>query len=1484
MTKAVVDLDTSLTELQKVSDLTGSSLKSFVDDAYEVGTKVARTGKDVVDATTEFAKAGYSVEDSLNLAEDALLWKNISDGMVEVSDASSMIIANLKAFDKQGISSRHIIDSLNEVSNNFAVTSSDLSSALERSASVLANSGTSFEEYLGLVTAGTEITRNSDKVANGLKTISLRLQGMTDEGEEDLELMAKLGPELSKIGVAIQDSEGNLRSTYDILKDLSFAFEDLSEAEKAYYTELIAGKYQANVATSILANFESAINATETALNSNGSAIRENEKYMESIAGRLNQLSSEFQKLAYNTIDSGFIKGLIDIATNILRITNNAGGLIPVLTTIIGILMIIKRQKIDAVFTSIGASFSNFINSIKSGKGVIASLSSTFSSVSGVIGTVVAGVSIFISVLNSIKAAQEQARMEAEQSIESYQEEAATINSLKDEYLSIVDSTASASEKDKELAEFKKKLVEQYGYEKDAIDKVNQSRETGISLMESEIKASADKYIAENRGQYESARELIESGTWEHPIDFSATIPKIELAQDEIKSLADEFENLNVQYKNSNFSFSVEADNLYDKVEKLSDIISVLQTRLDTTGELTEAESKVLEYLGYSFDASSKVLEENSSIYEGYNQMLADSIKYSNEYSASLIDSKEEFESWSESILDAAGSNEAVRDILEEYIEEVGIAEGYIESFTESTDEANSSNSSFSTSISETTEQLSEMEDAYSTLSSAVEEYNENGSISAETLNELMALDSDYINLLELQNGKLVLNKQRLNEKAQELKNNALVSNAAALGAELHAIAMGTEKTEAEKTKTAVDSLGDAMESLKNSGITGLFGVTALTEGIAGLRNVMANDPMWNGFTKEQEEAMQDAINSAQKRVDLINSMTLFSGGSSSGSSKSSSSSSKSSEDPIKKQSEAFKEQIEILEHELFLLEQIDGTEQQRIELIRKIQKTTHEQADWFRAQGLDENSEYIRNLSEQWWGYEDEVESIYDEINNKNSEAFKERLKISEDYIEDRNFYGDWGADSEIKAWGRVLEWMKTEYFDKGLISWEEYSENVREVNKKLYTAIEEYAKETIDAQKDALETQKDNYEIAFSYMADQIQEEIDALKEKRDEEEKYWDDKIDALKEQNEEINKQIELEEAQEALERAKSQKTMRVYYEDKGWVWEANRDDVAEAEKNLEEIEREQKLEEEVDRLEKLKEEALANIDEQIEGWEKYKEEWSSVADDYKKEQDRLIAEQVLGIKLEGDNWKTRIDNLQDYVEQYKSLMSQISFWEGLGNYDSSSNSGSVDWSKAWWDVENNPNLSEEEKKNLQDWIHSQKENEMAGSGSTFNPDSGKWDTSSGSSGSSSDKNSGTDWSKVWNDAQKDYESGKISESEKNKIQDEAHKNKTEEMQGSGATFDPSTGKWSKSYSSGGIVDYTGYAMVHGNSERPEVVLNNSQATNLYNWIRNLSPKTKSVNKEVQKSGYDFTGAVFNITTSANSFESLIRDIKIKAQNR
>lgn len=323
MIQEVIDLDSALTELRKVTDLEGESLQRFTSDAYDAAEAVAKTGTEMVEAATEFAKAGYDESQILKLGELALMYTNIADEEVSAANSAEFMIAQMKAFNIEAEDAIHIIDAVNEVANKYAISSADIANNLGKSSAVMANAGNSYEEMIGLLTAGTEITRNASKVANGLKTITLHLQGMDDEGETSLELMAQMEALFSKLGLSVYKTDGSLKNTYEILKDLAPVYKEATAAEKAYITETIAGKYQAQNAAAILNNFETALSATETALNSEGSALNENAKYMDSIEGKVSNFKSAFEELSQSLISSDFIKGFVDFSTLLLKIANS---------------------------------------------------------------------------------------------------------------------------------------------------------------------------------------------------------------------------------------------------------------------------------------------------------------------------------------------------------------------------------------------------------------------------------------------------------------------------------------------------------------------------------------------------------------------------------------------------------------------------------------------------------------------------------------------------------------------------------------------------------------------------------------------------------------------------------------------------------------------------------------------------------------------------------------------------------------------------------------------------------------------------------------------------------------------------------------------------------------------------------------------------------------------------------------------------------
>lgn len=165
---AVFEMDAALTEFKKVSDLSGEALEEYTDKATEAGLAVARTGAEIINAATEFRKSGFDDTQSLELARLASMFQNVADSELSAGEAASFITSQIKAFKFEAQDYEHILDAINEVSNNFAVSSTDISTALSKTSAAMSVLGNSFEETIGLVTAGTEIlTGQASKVARG---------------------------------------------------------------------------------------------------------------------------------------------------------------------------------------------------------------------------------------------------------------------------------------------------------------------------------------------------------------------------------------------------------------------------------------------------------------------------------------------------------------------------------------------------------------------------------------------------------------------------------------------------------------------------------------------------------------------------------------------------------------------------------------------------------------------------------------------------------------------------------------------------------------------------------------------------------------------------------------------------------------------------------------------------------------------------------------------------------------------------------------------------------------------------------------------------------------------------------------------------------------------------------------------------------------------------------------------------------------------
>lgn len=325
MVDEVIELDNSLLELSKVSDLSASGLKKVTKEAYELGKEVGKTGTQVIDAVTNFKRAGFDLEKSTSLAKDALILTNVAEGINDASDAATALISIMKGYgDVSPEFSQKILDAINEVSNTQAINFDDLVDGSQRLSAVANQAGASFEQMLGILTGTNEVMQNIEKTASGQITIFTRLQGIQLPDEEDVMPVAKLQKTISDAtkGAAnvVDSTTGELRNVYDILNDINKVWDTLDKNTQEGIAFAAAGTRQKNVFLSMMENWENVEKATESAMDSSNSAIVENQKYLDSIQGRLANLESSFQSLSNTVIESDLIKTVVDGGATILNL------------------------------------------------------------------------------------------------------------------------------------------------------------------------------------------------------------------------------------------------------------------------------------------------------------------------------------------------------------------------------------------------------------------------------------------------------------------------------------------------------------------------------------------------------------------------------------------------------------------------------------------------------------------------------------------------------------------------------------------------------------------------------------------------------------------------------------------------------------------------------------------------------------------------------------------------------------------------------------------------------------------------------------------------------------------------------------------------------------------------------------------------------------------------------------------------------------
>ncbi|WP_412094627.1 phage tail tape measure protein, partial [Bacillus atrophaeus] len=299
----VVQIDTLMTNIRRVMDEPEYKYNELLQESIELSDTLSNKITDILQMTGDFGRMGFDESELSTLTKTAQVLQNVSD--LTPDDTVNTLTAAMLNFNVAAGDSISIADKLNEVDNNYAVSTMDLANSIRKAGSTASTFGVELNDLIGYTTAIASTTRESGNiVGNSLKTIFARI------GNNQSSIKA-----LEQIGISVKTASGEAKTSSELIGEVAEKWDTLSDAQKQNTSIGVAGIYQLSRFNAMLNNFSIAQSAATTAANSAGSAWSEQQKYADSLQARLNKLQNKFTELAITSGDAFVSDGLIAAVT-----------------------------------------------------------------------------------------------------------------------------------------------------------------------------------------------------------------------------------------------------------------------------------------------------------------------------------------------------------------------------------------------------------------------------------------------------------------------------------------------------------------------------------------------------------------------------------------------------------------------------------------------------------------------------------------------------------------------------------------------------------------------------------------------------------------------------------------------------------------------------------------------------------------------------------------------------------------------------------------------------------------------------------------------------------------------------------------------------------------------------------------------------------------------------------------------------------------
>lgn len=456
----------------------------------------------------------------------------------------------------------------------------------------------------------------------------------------------KLTEIFDKLNIALYDQDGQIRSTYDILKDLAGEWGNLSKNEQEYIALTSSGANQLNNFLALMNGFDDAVKANETALNAQGSAVKENSRYMESLSAQLQKLKSAWEAFSNSVIQSDFVKFFLSAGTSVLKAFNNDIG---VTVTQFGLLTGVLTGAISLI-GQFGTNLTVAIPALSGLAGGFTAIGAAAPIAAAVIAAVtvavVAGVSAWKNYHDTVYDASDALEHSLNSVNETFEETKKTTNSTADvarKYAARLEELNQETDKGREVTQEYKHVV-------DMLNEFIPDLNLSIDSVTGKVKQQTTEIYANIEAWRKSAAEQAvqeqKSGILKAQAEAQIALTSKKLQKTDIEAqlkAAQERLNANLSYREQagegNISPSspyygkdswgmIEVDHALQKeqldletkisgyekqIKQLEKSIAVTQKSVDESDEQLKLLEKVWQEMGYSAEEASKIVAKQKA-------------------------------------------------------------------------------------------------------------------------------------------------------------------------------------------------------------------------------------------------------------------------------------------------------------------------------------------------------------------------------------------------------------------------------------------------------------------------------------------------------------------------------------------------------------------------------------------------------------------------------------------------------------------------------------------------------------------------------------------------------------------------------------------------------------------------------------------------------------------------------------------------------